>query len=54
MDMSILFDYIPKILIGILLSILLYYIIDYFLFKKNTITALTYDEALQEVKMLKF
>ena len=46
MNMSILFDYIPKILIGILLSILLYYIIDYFFLKKKKITAMTYDECL--------
>ena len=53
MDMSKFFDYVPKILIGILLSIILYYIIDYFFLKKKKITALTYDEALQEVKNAK-
>jgi hypothetical protein len=53
MNMSVFFDYVPKILIGILLSIFLYYIIDYFFLKKKKITAMTYDEALQEVKNAK-
>jgi hypothetical protein len=50
---AILFDYIPKILIGILLLILLYYLIDYFFLKNDTLKKMTYDQALEEVKNAK-
>ena len=50
---AILFDYIPKILIGILILILLYYLIDYFFLKNDTLKKMTYDQALEEVKNAK-
>lgn len=47
------FNYIPKILIGILVLTILYFIIEYFLLKKKKVTAMTYDEALENVKNAK-
>ena len=50
---KIFFNYIPKILIGILVSILLYFVVDFIISKKNKVTAMTYEEALENVKNAK-
>ena len=50
---KIFFNYIPKILIGILVSILLYFVVDFIILKKNKVTAMTYEQALEEVKNAK-
>ena len=47
------FHYIPKILIGILVLILLYFIIKYLFKMKNKIMSMTYDEAIENVKNAK-
>jgi len=47
---KIFFNYIPKILIGILVSILLYFVVAFLFLKKKKVTAMTYEEALENVK----
>jgi hypothetical protein len=50
---KILFDYIPKILIGILILIFLYFVIDKVFLTRKKVTAMTYEQALDDVKNAK-